>query len=228
VKVHPPAAKRPMTQKERESGLKGPAAQFADKSAGLQALSSSPSPIIQPRSYLEGPRLDLGKERALAFAANLPGYISIAPNPKAKEKAYAYVWWARPSKEEVTTNTPLIDRTAKRYGIDPDLLKALVWFESTHGYYDAYTGVIRAPKSLRPMNVNVRVWSDILGVDRKSLANVETNIETGAYIFSQILSRLIDPTPEKVFTLYNNLRADEVSPYGETAAQYWRDRPWAK
>jgi hypothetical protein len=53
-------------------------------------------------------------------------------------------------------------------------------------------------------------------------------VEAGTFILSSIAARVEDPTPEKIFTLYNNLRADKVSDYGKTAAAYFRDKPWQK
>jgi hypothetical protein len=213
----------------RTSALSGPAASFAAQSPGLAALSSTTTatpPITKQGRTASSSSLRTGEDRRTAIAGNLPGYISIDPNPEVK--SYAYPWYARESQEEVTSNNALIEKAARRYGIDPNLLRAIVWIESTHGYYDAYTGILKAPKSVRPMNVNVDAWGPYLGVTRADLNKAEINIETGAFIFSQILERLIDPTPEKVFTLYNNLRADKVSGYGKTAAQYLRDRPWEK
>lgn len=169
------------------------------------------------------PTLMTGHERAAAIMGNKPGQIEIADNPGAK--ASPYPWYFRSSKEEVTKYAGLIEESAARNNLDPNLVKAAVWLESTHGWYDEITGLLRDPKSLRPMNIYVDYWKD-LGLTRESLSNPRINIEAGAYLLASISRLVKNPTPEKIFTLYNNLRADSVSSYGKTAVYYYHTRPW--
>jgi hypothetical protein len=128
------------------------------------------------------PVLSKGRERAQAIMSNQPGAFVVAENPKAKP--YANPVYSRTAKQEVTANEALIDAAAARYGMDPDLPKAPAWMESTHGWYDWWTG-------------------HDLGVTRESLLNARTNIETGVFILAEIRRRTIDATPEKIYTLYN-------------------------
>lgn len=169
------------------------------------------------------PLLETGRQRAEAIMGNLPGLIDVADNPGVE--ANPHPWYARPKEEQVMQHDMLIEEAAARHELDPDLVKAVVWIETTHGWYDALTGVIKPPKTLRPMNVHVEFWKD-LGVTREQLTDPRTNIEAGTYILASIAERLVDPTPEKIFTLYNNLHADAVSTYGKTAAYYFVTKPW--
>ena len=70
----------------------------------------------------------------------------------------------------------LIVAAAKEYSLDPDLLRAIVYMETTHGYYDnAISNVFRAfnltpnyipegvNKSILPMNINTQFWGDNFG-----------------------------------------------------------------
>ena len=76
------------------------------------------------------------------------------------------------------------------------------------------------------MNVHAQLWKQ-LGITRADLDNPELNIEAGTYILSQIWQRTVDPTPEKVATLYNQLGATAVNQYGKTIVAYMKQRPWA-
>ena len=77
----------------------------------------------------------------------------------------------------------LIVAAAKEYSLDPDLLRAIVYMETTHGYYDnAISHVFRAfnltpnyipegvNKSILPMNINTQFWGDNFG-SREGLRN---------------------------------------------------------
>jgi hypothetical protein len=154
---------------------------------------------------------------------NLPGLIRVVENPSAKP--YPNPLYSRIDMEEVTRHEKLIDAATSRYGLDPDLAKAVVWIETTHGWYDAITGLLKEPKSLRPMNVHVEFWRN-LGITREQLANPRVNIETGVFILASLMQRIQDPTPEKLFSLYNNLATDKISPYGKTVAHYYVTKPW--
>lgn len=181
-------------------------------------LPADPSTTGTP-SAADVPVLSTGEQRRAAIIGDLPGRIDVAANPDAQ--AYPNPVYSRPSREEVTANTKLIESAARRHGLDPDLVKAVVWMESTHGWYDE---LVPGNKTIRPMNVHSAFWSDL--VSRESLADPATNIEAGVRILAGISDRVADPTPEKILSLYNNLRTDQITGYGLTAATYYRDKPW--
>jgi hypothetical protein len=119
-----------------------------------RAGAGEQSSAVETREVL----LATGSERAKAIMGNTPGRIQVADNPKAK--ATPNPWYAASGAQEVTKNERLIEAAASRNGLDPDLVKAIAWIESTHGWYDRVTGVVRAPKTIRPMNVHVEFWKD--------------------------------------------------------------------
>ena len=184
-------------------------------SGGNTELSAA-SPDVDPLPTISGER-----ERRQNIMEYMPGNFEIADNPEAK--SYAYTWRALPEYQEVTQHEALYDQAAARYGLNPDLLKAIAWMESTHGWYDRFKP--GEPKSIRPMNVYAKIWSG-LGLTQASIHDPRINIEAAAYIIANIQSRIENPTVEKVATLYNKLRETQVSNYGATVAEYYRDRPW--
>ncbi len=151
---------------------------------------------------------------------NLPARFRVRGNSYAK--SYAFPWYSRASRQEVTILSPLIEDAALHYSIDEDMLKAVVWMETTHGWYDHW---VKTPKTIRPMNVYLDYWCG-LGVTRGDLCAPGTNIAVGTFILAQIKMRLDDPAPEKIATLYNQLGANQVSDYGATVVEYALLRPW--
>jgi len=151
---------------------------------------------------------------------NTPGVFVVEPNPDAK--AYPNPWYAAHDLEEVTENRTAIEHMALRYKLDPDFVKAIVWMESTHGWYDRFDPW---NKTIRPMNVHDTLWSQ-LGINRKTLNDHTRNIAAGVHILAAIWQRTSDPTVEKVATLYNQLGATKVNGYGKTVAYYLQHKPW--
>jgi hypothetical protein len=161
------------------------------------------------------------RDRRESIMANTPGVFVVEPNPGAM--AHPNPIYAIGFLEEVTINRSVIDALAGRYDLDPDFVRAIVWIESTHGWYDRFTF---RNHTLRPMNVHDTLWSQ-LGVDRKALTDRKLNIAAGVHILAAIWERTLDPTVEKVATLYNQLGATQVNNYGKTVAQYMVHKPWS-
>ncbi len=167
-----------------------------------------------------GPLLTGIAERRNSIMANTGGFIVLEENPKAR--AIPKPWYEIDSYEEVTANKKTIERLAAQYKIDPDFVKAIVWMESTHGWYDR---IDPHNKTIRPMNVHDTLWSQ-LGVNRRDLQNPTLNVAAGVHILAAIRDRTAEPTNEKIATLYNQLSAHKVNNYGKTVAFYTIHRPW--
>jgi hypothetical protein len=163
---------------------------------------------------------DIAKRRE-SIMANTPARFIVAENPNVK--AAPNPWYALKDYEEVTANVDRIERLAARYGVDPDIVKAIVWLESTHGYYDRVKG--EKNDTLRPMNIHHGLWAQ-LGIDRATMKDPEYNIAAGIHIWVALWDRVVDPTVEKVGSVYNMLGATQVIVYGKTLDQYYRTRPW--
>lgn len=171
--------------------------------------------------YLSGPLLTTIKERRESILMNMPGRFQVADSPGITGKPNPI--YSVNDLEETTGNLINIDRAALRYDLDPDFVRAIVWMESTHGWYDRFDP---KNKTIRPMNVHAKLWEQ-LGISRTDLDNPQLNIEAGVYILAQIWERTEDPNCEKVATLYNQLGATSVNQYGKTIVAYMKSRPWA-
>ena len=188
-------------------------------------FSSSATPGIiylpEPSLYVvDAPILASIKDRRESIMANTPATFIVDDSPSATP--YKEAFYSVKGFEEVNKNARLIEQFAYHEDLDPDFVKAIVWMETTHGYYDR---VDPWNKTLRPMNVHDTLWSG-LGVSRVALKNRAMNIAAGARILAAIWERTKDPNPEKVATLYNQLSATKVNDYGRTVAHYMEQRPW--
>ena len=115
---------------------------------------------------------------------------------------------------------------AKEKGVDANLVKAIMYMETTHGYYDAILELFNKNKNILPMNINVDYWGSTFG-SREELKNPEKNIEAGVEIVDRIKKLLpANASVEEIATLYNNINAKKVSEYGARVKAIYDEKPW--
>jgi hypothetical protein len=127
---------------------------------------------------------------------------------------------------DVAEHSALIERVAKEAGVDARLIRAIMYMETTHGYYDAPLELFGENRSILPMNVNVEFWGNTFG-DREALNDPYENIKAGAEILKRIASRLPPgASVRQIATLYNNIDAQSVSDYGARVDTIYNEQPW--
>ena len=173
-----------------------------------------------PNHVQSVPVLNTIKERWESIMANTPGLILVAEHTTARP--HPRPWYQVSALEEVTRNESNIVALAHRYEVHPDFVKAIIYMESTHGWYDRFDPW---NKTIRPMNVHDTLWHQ-LGVSRKDLEHPDRNIAAGVHILAAIWDRTKDPTVEKVATLYNHLGATKVNVYGKTVTYDMVHKSW--
>lgn len=144
-------------------------------------------------------------------------------NPKASGSAPIYEFSAF---SQVNRYNAIIDKVASEVGVDGRLIRAIMYMETTHGYYDAPLSWFDANKSILPMNVNTQYWGDAFG-SRESLKDPYNNIKAGAEILFGIKSNL--PTGAsiaQIATLYNNINASSTTDYGSRVEDIYTSQPW--
>jgi soluble lytic murein transglycosylase-like protein len=115
---------------------------------------------------------------------------------------------------------------SKKYAVDANLIRAIIYMESTHGYYDAPLDMVHLNKSIRPMNVNTTYWGNAWG-SSGSLADPRSNIEGGTQLLKAILNAMPGADIAKVATIYNNTDAKRVSDYGARVKAIYESKAWA-
>jgi hypothetical protein len=156
---------------------------------------------------------------------NIKFYFYVQENDKLKQDT---VWYEVGYFEEVTDNIGSIDSSSKKFSIDSELLKSIIYMESTHGYYDAVfeaiPSKIKENKSIRPTNINVAAWPMLF--TREEANNVVKNIDAGAYMLKLISDRVADKNILKIASLYNSINAKFVLQYGLEVKNFYDKKPW--
>ena len=128
---------------------------------------------------------------------------------------------------EVKRLDSFIVSSANKWGVDPDLARAIMYMETTHGYYDVILATVDKNKSILPMNINQSYWGAMFGT-RASLKDEKFNIDQGVRILSYLQKYTTgDYNISKIATLYNDLSATSVNDYGRRVLSIYRDKPWS-
>lgn len=130
------------------------------------------------------------------------------------------------SFEEVNQNLSYIHNSATKFGMDENLLKAVIYMESTHGYYDEPLNWVNRNKSIRPSNINVEFWKDL--ITREDASNKILNIEIGAYMLALITRRITNRGVREIASVYNDLNTPIVTDYGMRVNRIYVDKLWLK
>lgn len=152
-------------------------------------------------------------------------HFDVAPNPNADGSA---PWYEMPSKSTVARYDKNIEQVAREVNVDPNLIRAVMYVETTHGYYDSLVAVFGGNSSIRPMNINTDFWGDVWG-DRGMLEHPIKNTRAGAKLLRGIVENMEPPASiAAIATLYNDLGASTISDYGARVQTVYRTRAWEK
>ena len=178
-------------------------------------------------SVMERPVLNMRDERKKSIIENTPAIFQIDSNAEASGAA---PWYEVDSKSEVGRWCALIIQISRSHGVDPRLTMAIMYMETTHGYYekaypDFLENIIPLRKSVLPMNIHYRYWRQ-LGVTKDKLDCPHYNIEFGVIILKRIQERVENPTIAKIASIYNFIGAEKVTNYGARVAKIYLSQPW--
>lgn len=167
------------------------------------------------------PILNDKEKRRISIVNNTPAIFQIKENPSAISKAPFYEW---EEQSEVSRWCGIITNVSNRYKIDPNLVMAIMYMETTHGWYDR---IYPFKKSILPMNINYKYWRD-LGVTKEILGCPYYNIEFDVILLSRIKDRIEEPSIAKIATIYNFIGAEIVTDYGARVHSIYIKKPWVK
>src|ERR1700752_2754167 len=116
--------------------------------------------------------------------------------------------------KKVRDNDRLIEDAAKRYSIDPDIVRAVIYTEATRGsLYGESAQALGLAKTLYPASIDPS-WQPLIPGLR--VENPRDNIELATLLISRIAKRLDDPKIEDIYSLYNSLSHDRTYVSKET------------
>lgn len=167
--------------------------------------------------------------RKKSIIEDTPAVFEIASNSSAYSGP---PWYEIDDKSEVGKWCGIIIQVSYRHQVDPRLVMAILYMETTHGWYeklypDFLEEIYPVRKSVLPMNIHYRYWRS-LGVTKENLNCPYYNIEFGAILLSRIQKRIKEPTVEKIASIYNFLGAEKVTDYGARVAKLRLMQPWRK
>lgn len=131
----------------------------------------------------------------------------------------------------VVKHKEAIEEAAEEFGIDADLIRAIMFIENSHGWYDAFAPLVgQEPKTILPMNINPEIWGGP-GFTRETANDPVQNIKAGARLIRQLWDRIENPTPRKVAALWQFIGAERTNhpDYREYVARVGRaveEQPW--
>jgi soluble lytic murein transglycosylase-like protein len=133
----------------------------------------------------------------------------------------------------VRDHDAVIEREARAQGVDPDLVRAIMYYENADGnLFGLGKKAEEADKAdtLLPMNINPKIWASMGGVGEEEFKDPEKNIRAGVALIKGIWDRLRpeDRTAAKIGSIYNFTGRENVSRRGARIGRIFDERSWEK
>lgn len=220
---------------QRRGPLLAGAAERPDRKTILYGVDPNPRSI---RAYwegqgYEGPRGPLVLRRLRNEADRRPNIIAdeaavfpIEENPEADPTPPLWSFHSV-GRDVVRKYAPIIEDSAERHGVDPDLVKAIMYTENARGFWSGLPQAIGEAGSLLPMNINPKIWQR-LGVTPDQATDPAANVELGVRLIKRLVERAPGASAEEIHTLYNNLFAEKTNHIGAHSEQAYLQKLWEK
>jgi hypothetical protein len=176
-------------------------------------------------SGYEPPIVNMDADRIKNILANEPAVFEIEDSIEGKVRKPVHEqeplgYW------EVWVHQDVIEQVAREERVDPDLLKALMYFENTRGRsYGALFEWLHVSDSILPMNIKESVWAGLVD-EGETFADPIVNIRAAARLVRRILERLPHPTVAKLGSIWHFAGREKVSDNGARIADMYESRPW--
>ncbi|SMF53829.1 hypothetical protein SAMN06265365_11864 [Tistlia consotensis] len=228
-------SRRTRSKSGRSRTLLAGAAGEPDRKTVLYPFEADPETV---RDYWQskgcgGPRPDLDRrtlrvlrdkvDRRPDILNDEAAVFPVDENPAADSELPNWRTQRRIGWDAVQNNASTIEAAARRYGVDPDLVKAIVYAENALGYYDVFAFGMQ--DTILPMNINPKMWKALADPGQDAWAP-EDNIDMGVRLIKRLAERVPGGSAAQIATLYNSLSQEKVTDYGARVARIYRERPW--
>lgn len=193
----------------------------------VQVAQAAPASTAPARDAV--PLLYHEVDRRRSILQDTPGRIHVEPDGPADASDPWYLV-NDVGLSAVRLHDEIIRHEARRQGVDPDLVRAIIYAENARGHYFSAARLMESlgqANSIFPMNINPELWRD-LGFAGRDPGDPAVNIRAGVTLLKRIRDRLDDPVPEAIGTLYNGLAKDKVTEYGAYIGRLMQEKPWQK
>ena len=191
------------------------------------------APKIDIKQEIKNPPVSINgnemsaKDRIDALKSGKKIYINIADNPNAKSDLlpeHLHNW----GKDYVDKYSKQIEKYSRQYGVDPDMVKAILYSENSdyHKYgYNKLADIIKISESTLPMNIQGKTWGNFQG-KQYDVNDPEQNIELSVRVLKSMYDAVPDKDIAKIATLWNGTGLKEVNDYGARAKEYYKNKTW--
>ena len=169
------------------------------------------------------------KQREEMLRNNQKLLLDVADNP---EENGEWKWWCNHNigAEAVRKYNNLIEKYTQQYNVDSNLVKAIMYTENACGHYyggNAIADYIGISKSQMPMNIRSNIWSNFQG-KHYDTRNPAQNIELATLLIKQISNSIVNPTAEKIITIWNSAGKNKISSFGYRGGMAYRNKLWLR
>ena len=211
-------------------GLKGNRAAFSDRIGRwpkdrawkeIQDGMANPNATMNP-TYEEARIWAIQNNRAAVFDIKDDPNVDDSPAPhRVHAKGFS----------AIARHDAIIVREARKQGVDPDLVRAIMYVENADGNP---VGLNKAAESfgmadtIFPMNINPRIWAGMGGVGRKEFGQPDRNIRAGVALIKVISDRLRvrDRTPMKIGSIWSFTGRENVNYIGARIQRAYDGKYW--
>lgn len=179
----------------------------------------------------DAPSVNLSKDRINSILNNTPAKFDI--KFKKTDKIYreaAIDTFIRDNDlalKMVQRHSEIIEKLSKKHGVDPDLVKSIMWDENARGDKFGLNRLLDPiSSSQRPMNINGKVWSALIGKKTGRLDKPEENIEASVILIKRISERIEKPTAGKIGSIWNYIGRENTNDFGNDVDIIYNQRPW--
>jgi hypothetical protein len=194
----------------------------------LSADAAGEAPTTPPAP--QRPIVNKSADRIRSILNDEAARFEIADNP---DEDGAEPLWRIHNKgaKAVKDYGAIVEREAARIGVDPDLVKAVLYYENADGHNLILNDLgdwLGPSGTVMPMNINPKIWGGLGIPTREDARNPERNIQAGTLLLKRITDRLDDPTPAKIGAIWNGVGHEKVNHRGARIGRIYRERSWEK
>lgn len=213
-----------------EQAEQGNSYQVAQASQTDVMSDAEKSSQVPPYEENNPPTINEEKERLDAIANDKPAKFKIEKNPEASGdfKIHEVPILGRYMVKQHDTT---IEKMAKKHGVDPDMIRAVMWSENARGHKlggNLIGDLIGNSKTPLPMNMNKETGAKLIGKTPEDLYDPANNIEASAIMLKRISDRIDNPTAAKIGSIWNFTGREKTNDFGEYIQRVYDEKPWLK
>lgn len=197
------------------------------RDAGNGERPFAPATTADDQGISEPPVLNDEAERVRAIIENAPARFEITENRDADPNYGAWRSSNALGLIAVRCYRSTIEREARAQGVDPDLVKAIMYVEnaqSLDSQVDEGLG-FGLSESLLPMNIRPDPWAATEDAPA-DMSDPPTNIRIAVTLIRRIVDRIDDPTPAEVASIWNFTGRERVNDFGARVQDVYERKPW--